>query len=45
MYSQEGYDRMYITEEIPDVLRRHYPDVANQAPKRQPAFKPWGVSS
>ena len=43
VYSQEGYDHMSNTE-IPDLLR-HFPDIINQAPKRQSAFKPCGVSS
>ena len=43
VYSQEGYDRMYNTEEIPDLLLSHFPDIANQAPKRQSAFTPWGM--
>ena len=42
VYSQEGYDRMYNTEEIPDLLLRHFLDITNQAPKRQSAFNPWG---
>lgn len=45
VYSQEGYDRVSNTEDIRDLLLRHFPDIANRIPKGQSAFKPWGVQS
>ncbi|CAM9813171.1 unnamed protein product, partial [Hapterophycus canaliculatus] len=43
VYSQEGYDRVTNTEGMKDLLLRHFPDIANQIPSEQSAFKPWGV--
>eukprot|EP00904_Undaria_pinnatifida_P006812 jgi/Undpi1/3260/HiC_scaffold_15.g06634.m1 len=45
VYSQEGYDRVFNTEGIKDLLLRHFPDIAAQVPEGQSAFKPWRVSS
>lgn len=43
VYSQEGFDRVTNTEGMKDLLARHFPDIANQIPSNQSAFKPWGV--
>ncbi|CAN0215929.1 unnamed protein product, partial [Ectocarpus fasciculatus] len=43
VYSQEAFDRVTKTEGMRDLLVRHFPDIANQVPRTQSAFKPWGV--
>ena len=45
VYSEEGYERVTQIEGLKDLLKLHFPDIAEQIPSKYSAFKPWGASA